>query len=137
LQARAAILLPVTALLLVRRVPAGRLDLTRATARQWDAALAGDGALQWWELVDPAAEDAQPAAALAAVRPGADVVRLAGVATPPGRRDRAVQVLMALVDALRATSARTLEAAPTADLLAILREAGFRPAGEGREVVEL
>ncbi|MER7005530.1 hypothetical protein ABT297_21130 [Dactylosporangium sp. NPDC000555] len=127
----------MTALLLVRRVPPGRLDLTRATAQQWNDGLARDAALQWWELVDPAAEDGHPAAALAAVRPGPDVVRLAGVASPPGRRDRAVQVLMALVDALRATSARTLEAAPSAELLGILRDAGFRAAGDGREVVEL
>jgi hypothetical protein len=126
----------VTALLLVRRVPPGRLDLTRSTAQQWNGGLAGDATLQWWELVDPAADDAHPAAALAAVR-GGDVVRLAGLATPPGRRDRAVQVLLALVDALRATPARTLEAAPSADLLAILREAGFRPGADGREVVEL
>ena len=49
----------------------------------------------------------------------------------------AVQVLTALVDALRATSARTLEAAPSAELLAILREAGFAPGPDGREVMEL
>jgi hypothetical protein len=124
-------------LLLVRRVPPARLELTRSTARQWHAGLAGDPAVQWWELVDPAAEDEQPAAALAALRCGDDVVRLAGVATPPGRRDRAVQVLVALVDVLRATSARTLEATPSGELLGILRDAGFRPGGDGREVVEL
>jgi hypothetical protein len=124
---------------LVRRVPVGRLDLTRATAQQWNDGLARDATLQWWELVDPAADDAHPAAALAAVRDDDVVVRLAGLAAPPGRRDRAVQVLLALVDALRATSARTLEAAPAdgTELLAILREAGFRPGADGREVVEL
>ncbi|MFG2037191.1 hypothetical protein [Dactylosporangium sp. NPDC048998] len=127
----------MTALLLVRRVPPGRLDLTRATAQQWNDGLARDATLQWWELFDPAAEDGQPAAALAAVRPDDAVVRLAGLATPPGRRDRAVQVLLALVDALRATSAHTLEAAPSGELLGILREAGFRPGADGREVVEL
>ncbi|MFD0581571.1 hypothetical protein [Dactylosporangium darangshiense] len=132
----------MTVLLLVRRVPPGRLDLTRATAQQWNDGLARDTTLQWWELVDPAADDEHPAAALAAVRGGDVVVRLAGLAAPPGRRDRAVQVLLALVDALRATSARTLEAAPSGDhpgaeLLAILREAGFRPDADGREVVEL
>ncbi|HTJ39618.1 MAG TPA: hypothetical protein VL738_40880 [Dactylosporangium sp.] len=132
----------MTVLLLVRRVPPGRLDLTRATAQQWNDGLARDTTLQWWELVDPAADDEHPAAALAAVRGGDVVVRLAGLAAPPGRRDRAVQVLLALVDALRATSARTLEAAPSGDhpggeLLGILREAGFRPDTDGREVVEL
>ncbi|MEV6925725.1 hypothetical protein AB0M46_14655 [Dactylosporangium sp. NPDC051485] len=132
----------MTALLLVRRVPPGRLDLTRATAQRWNDALARDTTLQWWELVDPASDDGHPAAALAAVRPGGPVVRLAGLAIPPGRRDRAVQVLFALVDALRATTARTLEAAPSADpqgleLQDILREAGFRPGLDGREVVEL
>jgi hypothetical protein len=127
----------VTALLLVRRVPPGRLDLTRATAQRWNDGLARDTTLQWWELVDPAADDADPAAALAAVRAGDPVVRLAGLATPPGRHDRALQVLLALVDALRATSARRLEAAPSAELLAVLREAGFAPGPDGREVVEL
>ncbi|WP_432987551.1 hypothetical protein [Dactylosporangium sp. CA-233914] len=127
----------MTALLLVRRVPPARLELTRATTMQWHAGLAGDPSLQWWELVDPAADDAQPAAALAALRPGDETVRLAALATPPGRRDRAVQVLTALVDALRATSARTLEATPSAELLGILRDAGFRPGPDGREVVEL
>ncbi|WP_432836893.1 hypothetical protein [Dactylosporangium sp. CA-092794] len=131
----------MTALLLVRRVPPGRLELTRVTAHQWNGRLAGDATLQWWELVDPAAEDRLPAAALAAVRgegEGEDgVVRLVTVATPPGRRDCAVQVLMALVDALRATAARSLEAAPSGELLTILREAGFRPGADGREVVEL
>jgi hypothetical protein len=127
----------VTALLLVRRVPTTRLELTRTTARQWDAALAGDTTVQWWELVDPAADDSAPAAALAALRPDPVTVRLAGVATAPGKRDRAVQVVMALVDALRATSARTLEALPSTGLLGILRDAGFRPGPDGREVVEL
>lgn len=127
----------MTALLLVRRVPPSRLDLTRTTAGQWNARLARDRALQWWELVDPAAGDEEPAAALVAVRPGETVVRLAGLATPPGRRDRAVQVLLALVDALRATTARMLVAAPSSQLVGILREAGFRPAADGREVIEL
>ncbi|MER7277641.1 hypothetical protein ABT369_24700 [Dactylosporangium sp. NPDC000244] len=127
----------MTALLLVRRVPPARLELTRTTARQWDAALAGDATLQWWELVDPAADDAAPPAALAALRPDPVTVRLAGVATPPGRRDRAVQVVVALVDALRATSALTLEALPSAELSPILSDAGFLPAADGRAVVEL
>ncbi|MEU7871630.1 hypothetical protein [Dactylosporangium sp. NPDC049140] len=127
----------MTALLLVRRVPITRLELTRTTARQWDAALAGDTTVQWWELVDPADDDSAPAAALAALRPDPVTVRLAGVATAPGERDRAVQVVVALVDALRATSARTLEALPSTGLLGILRDAGFRPGPDGREIVEL
>ncbi|WP_433084977.1 hypothetical protein ACQP1P_09230 [Dactylosporangium sp. CA-052675] len=127
----------MTALLLVRRVPPARLELTRTTARQWDAALAGDATVQWWELVDPAADDAAPPAALAALRPDPVTVRLAGVATPPGQRDRAVQVVVALIDALRATSALTLEALPSAELSTILRDAGFLPAGDGRAVLEL
>jgi hypothetical protein len=128
----------VTALLLIRRVPPARLSLTRLTARQWDAALAADPQLQWWELVDPAADDGQPAAALAALRPDPVTVRLAVVATPPGRRDRAVQVLTALVDALRATSARmVLAVQPSAELRQILRDAGFRRSPDGQEIVEL
>ncbi|WP_433217408.1 hypothetical protein ACQP00_09615 [Dactylosporangium sp. CS-047395] len=124
-------------LLLARRVPPARIELTRTTASQWDAELASDATLQWWELVDPADDDAAPPAALAALRPDPITVRLAGVATPVGRRDRAVQVVVALIDALRATPARTLEALPTPQLQEILRAAGFRPGPEGREVVEL
>lgn len=93
--------------------------------------------LEWWELIDPAVGDEHPAAALAAVRPGETIVRLVGLAVPAGRTDLAVQVLIALVDALRATSARRLVAAPPAHGEELLRRAGFGPFDDGSYAVEL
>ncbi|GGM13214.1 hypothetical protein GCM10007977_012960 [Dactylosporangium sucinum] len=133
-------LFTVNALMLIRRVPAGRDAVTRRVLAEWKNSPLDEPALEWWELVDPAGEDDQPPGALAAVRLDGDSVRLVFFATPPGRRDRAVQLLIALVDALRSTSARTLVAAPPAadsDIPGILREAGFQPVANGLEAVDL
>ncbi|MET7392965.1 hypothetical protein ABZS66_05645 [Dactylosporangium sp. NPDC005572] len=130
----------MNALMLIRRVPAGRDAVTRRVLAEWKNSPLDEPALEWWELVDPAGEDDQPPGALAAVHPDGDTVRLVFFATPPGRRDRAVQLLIALVDALRATSARTLVATPPAsgrDIADILHEAGFRPLANGLEAVDL
>ncbi len=102
-------------------MPAHRLAVTRRVAARW----AGPG-VQWWELVDPASDDEQPAAALAVVRPDGTTVRLLGLAAPPGRHDLAVQVLQGLVDALRAGSAHRLAAALPPAGHDVLRQAGFR-----------
>ncbi|MET7423896.1 hypothetical protein [Dactylosporangium sp. NPDC005555] len=116
-------------LLLVRRVPAHRLAVTRRITAHWGAPAASGArsGVQWWELIDPAAGDEDPAAALAAVRPDGSTVRLVGVAAPPGRHDLAVQVLQGLVDALRAGSAHRLAAALPPDGHDLLRRAGFHP----------
>jgi len=122
---------------LVRRVPPGRRAVTRqALGFSFLDELVFDG-LDWWELIDPAFGDEQPAAALVAVQPGGKVVRLIGVLAPGGRSDFAVQVLTALVDALRATPARMLLAAPSAHGEELLRLAGFGPFEDGSYAVEL
>jgi hypothetical protein len=114
----------VDPLLLVRRVPAHRLAVTRRITARWGTPATSE--VQWWELVDPACDDEHPAAALAAVRPEGTTVRLVGVAAPPGRHDLAVQVLQGLVDALRAGSALRLAAALPPHGHEVLRQAGFR-----------
>ncbi|GAA0725476.1 hypothetical protein Drose_22175 [Dactylosporangium roseum] len=122
---------------LVRRVPPGRRAVTRrALGTAPLDKLLSDGT-EWWELIDPADDDERPAAAVAAVRPDGTIVRLVGIATPPGRSDLAVQVLIALVDALRATAARRLVAAPPAHGEELLRQAGFGPYEDGSYAVEL
>ncbi|GAA3190139.1 hypothetical protein ACFO1B_37390 [Dactylosporangium siamense] len=112
-------------LLLVRRVPAHRLAVTRRVTARWGTPATPE--VQWWELVDPVCDDQQPAAALAAVRPDGTTVRLLRLAAPPGRHDLAVQVLQGLIDALRAGSAHRLAAALPPDDHDLLREAGFHP----------
>ncbi|MFC4046166.1 hypothetical protein ACFO1B_47785 [Dactylosporangium siamense] len=122
---------------LVRRVPAGRRAVTRlALGVDVVDEFLFDG-LEWWELIDPADGDEQPAAALAAVRPGENIVRLVGLVAPGGRTDLAVQVLISLVDALRAGPARRLVAAPLAHGEELLRRAGFGPFDDGSYAVEL
>jgi hypothetical protein len=121
----------------VRRVPPGRRAVTGRTlgfdfldARVFDE-------LEWFELIDPAEGDEQPAAAVAAVRPDGIMARLVGLAAPGGRSDLAVQVLIELVDSLRAGPARRLVAAPTAHGEDLLRRAGFGPHEDGSFAVEL
>jgi hypothetical protein len=122
---------------LVRRVPAGRRAVTRlALGVSVVDEFLFDG-LEWWELIDPADGDEQPAAALAAVRPGETIVRLVGLVAPGGRTDLAVQVLISLVDALRAGPARRLVAAPLAHGEELLQAAGFGPFDDGSFAVEL
>jgi hypothetical protein len=114
----------VDPLLLVRRVPAHRLAVTRRITAHWGTpAITG---VQWWELVDPVCDDEQPAAALAAVQPDGSTFRLIRLAAPPGRHDLAVQVLQGLVDALRAGPAQRLAAALPPHGHDLLRQAGFR-----------
>ena len=93
--------------------------------------------LDWYELIDPAEGDEHPAAAVAAVRPDGSMARLVGLAAPGGRSDLAVQVLIELVDSLRAGPARRLVAAPTAHGEELLRRAGFAPFEDGSFAVEL
>ena len=105
-------------------MPAHRLAVTRRITAHWGTpAMSG---VQWWELVDPASDDEQPAAALAAVKPDGTTVRLIRLAAPPGRHDLAVQVLQGLIDALRAGSARRLAAALPQPGHALLQQAGFQ-----------
>ncbi|MEV0565601.1 hypothetical protein [Dactylosporangium sp. NPDC050588] len=111
-------------LLLVRRVPAHRLAVTRRITAHWGTP--ATSGVQWWELVDPVCDDEQPAAALAAVRPDGATVRLIRLAAPPGRRDLAVQVLQGLVDALRAGEAERLAAEFPPNGHDLLRQAGFQ-----------
>ena len=106
-------------------MPAHRLAVTRRITARWGTPATSE--VQWWELVDPACDDEQPAAALAVVRPDGSTVRLLGLAAPPGRHDLAVQVLQGLVDALRAGSAHRLAATLPPRDHDLLRQAGFRP----------
>ncbi|GAA0723513.1 hypothetical protein GCM10010199_32170 [Dactylosporangium roseum] len=131
--------------MLIRRLPRGREAVTRRVVAEWEERPAdgwwpGDGSAEWWELVDPAGDDDQPAAGLAAVRAAGSTAHLVYFATPPDHRDRALQLLIALVDALRATPASRLVAAPPAPgrhVPGILREAGFRPLPDGQEAMDL
>ena len=127
----------VTEVRVLRRVPPGRRAVTgRALGLLFLDARAFEE-LEWYELVDPADGDEHPAAAVAAVRPGGLMARLVGLAAPGGRSDLAVQVLLELVDSLRAGPARRLVAAPAAHGEDLLRRAGFGPDEDGSFAVEL
>ncbi|UWP84500.1 hypothetical protein [Dactylosporangium fulvum] len=135
----------MSALMLIRRLPPGREAVARRVVAEWKdepawQGVADGGSVEWWELVDPAGDDDQPAAGLAAVQTAGATAHLVYFATPPGHRDRAAQLLIALVDALRATPARRLVAAPPAagrDIPDVLRLAGFQPLPDGQEAVDL
>ncbi|GAA3451967.1 hypothetical protein GCM10018962_38000 [Dactylosporangium matsuzakiense] len=126
----------VTEMRVVRRVPPARRAVTSRALGFYvfDDRLFEE--LDWYELIDPAEGDEHPAAAVAAVLQGGSKARLVGVAAPGGRSDLAVQVLIALVDSLRASPARRLVAAPGAHDEDVLRRAGFGPL-DGSFAVEL
>jgi hypothetical protein len=102
--------------LLLRAVPLARRPVVARALRGWRLLVGtpadpGQLHLQWWELADPAEPpDALPAALLATRPSGPGTVRLIAVCAPDGEHAAAAHAVRALIELLRATSARKLVA---------------------------
>ncbi|HEX3336833.1 MAG TPA: hypothetical protein VHS54_10260 [Jatrophihabitans sp.] len=107
--------------LLLRAVPLARRPVVARALRGWRLLVGtpadpGQLHLQWWELADPAEPpDALPAALLATRPSGPGTVQLIAVCAPDGEHAAAAHAaaahaVRALIELLRATSARKLVA---------------------------